>query len=200
MLLDLATFLTLAPACAPGVAPSTLLAIAQVESGLDPLAIGVNGPGAARVRAASPEAAIRQAESLIAAGRNVDLGLAQINVRNLTRLGLTIPAAFDPCRNLAASASLLTENYRRALPSSGPGQLALRTALSFYNTGSAERGFRNGYVARVVAHAGPVPIAPPPPLPRQASQTGEADGWDVFGRARLVHADFIVRPIPGAQP
>lgn len=200
MLIDLATFLTLATSCAPTVAPTTLLAVAQVESGLDPLAIGVNGPPRSRPRARSREDAVRQAEDLIAAGRNIDLGLAQINVRNLARLGLTVADAFDPCRNLQASARVLAEGYQRALPSAGAGQPALRTALSIYNTGHPVRGFRNRYVAKVLAKAGAgspdrleAVAAPRPAAPTAAS-------WDVFGRARLLPADFVVRPTLGAQP
>jgi type IV secretion system protein VirB1 len=198
MLLDLATFMTLATSCAPAVAPATLLAVARAESGLDPLAIGVNGPAAWRTPAQSTAEAVRQAERLIAAGRDIDLGLAQINVRNLARLRLTVADAFDPCRNLAASAQVLSEGYRRALPSSGPGQPALRTALSFYNTGTPDRGFRNGYVARVLTHAGA------PTLKRTAAANAQPPApvasWDVFGRARLIPADFVVRPTLGALP
>lgn len=197
MLLDLATFLTLATACAPTVAPTTLLAVARVESGLDPLAIGVNGPATSRGHAQTIDDAVRQAKRLMAAGRDIDLGLAQINVRNLPRLGLTVADAFDPCRNLQASARVLSEGYRRALPSAGSGQAALRTALSFYNTGHPDRGLRNGYVARVMAEAG-----------RSATGTFEAvaqarppvASWDVFGRARSTPASFIVQPALGAQP
>ena len=198
MLLDVATFLTLATACAPAVAPTTLLAVARVESGLDPLAIGVNGPVAPSGHARTIDDAVRQAERLIAAGHDIDLGLAQINVRNLPRLGLTVADAFDPCRNLQASARLLTAGYERALPTSGAGQAALRIALSFYNSGHPDRGFRNGYVARVVAKAGSPAtgrleaVAQTPPTP--------VASWDVFGRARLVPANFVVRPTLGAQP
>ncbi|MBU1376172.1 MAG: lytic transglycosylase domain-containing protein [Alphaproteobacteria bacterium] len=199
MLLDLATFMTLATSCAPTVAPTTLLAVARAESGLDPLAIGVNAPTTPRVPATSTATAVREARRLIAAGRDIDLGLAQINVRNLSGLGLTVADAFDPCRNLAASARVLSEGYRRALPASGPGQPALRTALSYYNTGSPDRGFRNGYVARVLAHAGAT-------VPERALAAVDAEpstpiaSWDVFGRARLTPAAFVLRPTLGAQP
>jgi type IV secretion system protein VirB1 len=200
MPLDLATFLTLAPACAPGVAPPTLLAIAQVESGLDPLAIGINGPAGLPVRVRSAAEATRRAEGLIAAGRNIDLGLAQINVRNLARLGLSVADAFDPCRNLSAAARILTEGYRRAAPAAGAEQRALRTALSFYNTGDADRGFRNGYVAKVVARAIPASAEPAAGPPAADPPMSPAAHWDVFGRARQAPHAFIVRPIPGAQP
>lgn len=199
MLLDLATFLTLATACAPSVAPTTLLAVARVESGLDPLAIGVNGPSGLDGHAETVDDAVRQAERLVAAGRDIDLGLAQINVRNLPRLGLTVADAFDPCRNLQASARVLAEGYQRALPIAGAGQAALRVALSFYNTGRPDRGLRNGYVARVVAQAAGSTPARLDAID-QAAQPAPVASWDVFGRARLTSADFVVRPALGAQP
>jgi type IV secretion system protein VirB1 len=201
MPLDFATFLALAPACAPGVAPPTLLAIAEVESRLDPLAIGINGPAGpfVRARVRSAAEAARRADALIAAGRDIDLGLAQINVRNLARFGLSVADAFDPCRNLAASARILAEGYRRAAPSAGGEQRALRTALSFYNTGDPDRGFRNGYVAKVVARA--VSTAGPSARPPSANAApSPAADWDVFGRVRQARHTFILRPSPGAQP
>ena len=56
----------------------------------------------------------------------------QINRGNFAWLGLTVDAAFDPCRSIAAGAAVLTQ-------------------ISRYNTGSPTAGFRNGYVARVLA-------------------------------------------------
>jgi hypothetical protein len=43
MPIDLPDMMALAQACAPTVATSTLLAVAQAESGFEPLAIGVGG-------------------------------------------------------------------------------------------------------------------------------------------------------------
>jgi type IV secretion system protein VirB1 len=197
MHLDLATFLSLAGACAPGVPPPTLLAIARVESGLDPLAIGVNGPDAARVGASTSREAVRRAMALIASGRDIDLGLAQINVRNLPRLGLTVADAFDPCRNLAASARLLTEAYQRALPSRGEGQPALYAALSAYNTGDPDRGVRNGYVGRVLAQISPAPASAPQ---RGAARTSAPAAWDAFAQARLAPRALVFKQANGAAP
>ncbi|MBX9594001.1 MAG: lytic transglycosylase domain-containing protein, partial [Roseomonas sp.] len=132
MILELAAFLELAAACAPGIAPETLAAIARVESGLDPLFIGINERGATPVRSTTPVEAAARATTLIAAGKSVDLGLMQINSRNLGWLGLAVQDAFDPCRSLAAGARVLT-------------------SFSAYNTGSPSRGLANGYVARVVS-------------------------------------------------
>lgn len=199
MPLDPAALLALAPACAPAVAPTTLLAIAQVESGLNPLAIGVNGPKAQRIAAQSISEAVRTAEALIASGKSIDIGIAQLNARNLPWLGLTVAEAFDPCRNLAGSARVLADGYRRAAPARGSEQQGLRTALSFYNTGNPQRGFRNGYVAKVAAAA--ARLAPPAAITSASPLPGpEPSAWDVFGQARLARTSFVIRPIAGAQP
>src|SRR3546814_7137337 len=87
------------------------------------------------------------------AGYSVDLGLGQINSRNMRWLGLTLETVFDPCKNIEALGRVLTQNYIKAIAGRDP-QTALRIALSLYNTGSSSRGFRNGYVAKVVRNAG----------------------------------------------
>ena len=201
MPLDLAALQTLAEACAPAVAPATLLAIGKVESGFDPLAIGVNGPTPRRLSFATPAAAATAARRLIGDGANIDLGLGQINSRNLAPLGLSVEDAFDPCRNLAASSQVLAAGYRRAAPAPGHEQDGVRTALSFYNTGSPDRGFANGYVAKVTAAAqfvpalttsnGTPPVLAPIAPPRPA--------WDVFGAA-APRSGFVLSPLSGATP
>lgn len=141
--------LDLIAACAPQVAPPTIAAIIQVESGGNPLAIGINGPLKLPYRPANISDAARLARAVMQAGYSVDLGLMQINSRNLPGLGLTVEEVFDPCTNLRAGASILTRGYLGATRRWGPGQDALKAALSAYNTGNYEAGFRNGYVAKV---------------------------------------------------
>jgi type IV secretion system protein VirB1 len=178
-MMPFAIFTQLATACAPQVAPQMLAAIAQVESQRDPLAIGDNTAHRA-YHPADKAQAIALAQRLMAAGHDLDLGMMQINDRNLNWLGLSLDRAFDPCRSLRAGATVLT-------------------ALSRYNTGSPTRGFRNGYVASVIT-AGralpPVsvhraaPIAPvPPPSPDQPAgqPPGQARGLKVH-RGRLWRA------------
>jgi type IV secretion system protein VirB1 len=196
MALSLADTATLAAKCAPAVAPQTLLSIVAVESGFEPLAIGVNGTPRIVVTAANPADATAKAAALIAQGRSVDLGLAQINSRNLAALGLDVAAAFDPCRNLSASADLLARDYGRSAPDLVGAQAALRAALSYNNTGDPRRGLANRYVAKVTAAANHIvpaiaatpdaaaaPLAVPTPPPPPA--------WDVFGQARP--AGFVIR-------
>lgn len=147
-LLALPVLLALSRSCAPEVAPETLLSVARAESGFDPLTIGVNGRPHRAFHPTSPQAAVGLASRLIAGGANVDLGLTQINGRNLARLGLDLRSVFDPCSNLRAGARVLVDGYQ-ASGGAAP-QVALQAALSRYNTGDPQRGHRNGYVAKVI--------------------------------------------------
>ncbi len=191
-MLDLALVLTLSAQCAPGVSPQTLAAVAYAESRFNTLAIGVNRGTAVRQPKTREEAAW-VARRLIASGANIDLGLAQINSGNLRWLRLTVEDAFDPCRNLTAAGRVLRAGFDPA--STGDRQQALRVALSRYNTGHPDRGFRNGYVARVEASAAQLGLAVSAPAPLIESVAGPikdpvapnpvappAD-WDVFARA-----------------
>jgi len=138
--------------CAPSVAPELMAAIVRTESGAKPFAIGINGGVRLERQPRTQAEAVVTARWLIDQGYNVDLGPAQINSRNLEALGLSLQAAFDPCANLAAGASLLEDNYQRALTRFGDPQQAVTAAVSAYNTGSFTAGVQNGYVARVRAH------------------------------------------------
>lgn len=147
-----AAILSLASHCAPGVAPQTVAALVQTESHGNPFALGVNGPQQPSPKMNAAEAAA-VARHYIALGYSVDLGLGQINSRNMRKLGLTWATVFDPCTNIAALGHVLSQNYFAVADGREP-QDALRLAISLYNTGSTSRGFRNGYVARVVGNAG----------------------------------------------
>jgi type IV secretion system protein VirB1 len=189
MLLNWLVVTALAAACAPTAAPSTLAAVAKVESGFDPLAIGVNGPSGRQLHPATRAEAAATARRLIASGFSVDLGLAQINSANLGRLGLSIEHAFDACANLEASGRVLQAAYVRTLTrSNGPGVATLQ-ALSIYNTGRPDRGFANGYVAKVAAAA--TGMADPPTAPRPPRTAPAA--WDVFGQSAAATA-FVFSP------
>jgi type IV secretion system protein VirB1 len=185
VILSLSVLLGLAQACAPEVAPATLLSVTQAESGRDPFVVAVNTTPRQVFHPASAAAATTIAGALIRAGRNVDLGLGQINSRNLARLGLRLADAFDPCRNLAASAQVLQDGYQ---PAPGGEAAALRAALSRYNTGDPQRGIANGYVARVRRAARQVvpAIAPDPaPQPGAPDERPERPGrpsLDIFRR------------------
>jgi type IV secretion system protein VirB1 len=207
MALGLAAALTLVAQCAPTVAPETLLPLVQVESRFNPLAIGVNSAPRINVIPSSVDDAVAKATALIDVGRNIDLGLAQINSRNLGWLGLSLEQAFDPCTNLAAAARILQDGYARGDPPHVGEQAALRTALSLYNTGHPLHGFTNGYVDKVttaairlvpalsvasrVHRAEPAPVTAPSPA-----------AWDVFGEVRPRPNSFVMTvsiPVSGGS-
>ena len=187
-------FRDLAEQCAPGVAAETLAAIAVTETALDRLAIHDNTAGTSLTAATKAEA-IAAASRLLDAGHSLDLGLMQINSSNLERLGLTTETAFDACRSIAAGAEVLRAGYEGGTTHAAE-QAALRVAISRYNTGDAERGFANGYVARVEQSARTIVPALDPATPAPGTALGPRPfpnpviartdalpiGWEVWPR------------------
>lgn len=190
-----AAILALASQCAPSVAPETVLAIIQTESSGEPFAVNVNG-GLQPAHQSNAADAAATARRYVAAGYSVDLGLGQINSRNMRWLGLTWETVFDPCTNVAALAHVLTTNYNAVKAGRDP-QTALRVALSMYNTGSQTRGFRNGYVAKVVGNAGVADagISYAPALPITA--VAEPANGDL---RELLILENTATPAPAAKP
>ena len=145
--MDTSTFSALVLACAPMVHASTAHALVAIESGFNPYAIGVVG-GVLERQPRNVAEALATANDLQVKGWNFSVGLAQINMHNFGRLGLTPATAFDPCENLRAMQAVLTECFDRSAPDR-PDQVALRQALSCYYSGNVVTGFRQGYVQRV---------------------------------------------------
>ncbi|MGI4951582.1 MAG: lytic transglycosylase domain-containing protein [Janthinobacterium lividum] len=188
-------------ACAANVSPVTLEAIVRVESKGNPLALYVNRYAGRQPHPGSIAEAASAAEGFIAQGYSVDIGLLQINSRNLAGLSYTIEQALDPCTNIRGGAAILTANYADAARDRGEGQAALKAALSAYNTGSFFRGFANGYVAKyygpdgvpalaggvlqAVATAAAVKRVAPPPPPNPYT----ADTQVYVREASSVHVD-----------
>ncbi len=77
----------------------------------------------------------------------------QVNTANLSRFGISVTEAFDPCTNIKAGTQVFLEGMRKVqkmdqyFPTE---QLKIQGALSLYNTGSPWAGFENGYVARAL--------------------------------------------------
>ncbi|OWT65530.1 lytic transglycosylase domain-containing protein [Candidimonas nitroreducens] len=164
----IAELAALALTCAPNIHPITLDALIRHESGARRYSIGVNRKGhSLSHQPVNLKQAQQAAQSLIARGVDFDAGLGQINVRNWAWLGLDSTTVFDPCKNLAASQTVLSVCYAHALAARKDPQRALRAALSCYNTGNFSRGFVNGYVRKVLAQAG-IQVPALKQLPEQA--------------------------------
>ncbi len=201
--LPLAVVLALAsdPACGarPGIEPARIVAVAQQESGLDPLIIGANADPARglphqAIRSATPIEAVAKATALLAAGRSLDLGISGINATNLQRDGLTLTTAFDACASIRAAYHHLAGDFEAA---------AWAMAHSRYNSGSFERGA--AYAASVeavlarVRTADATPVAPAAPVtPIQPAPPPCAPAWDGWALAKCSARQRA--PTPAVEP
>lgn len=145
-------FEALAAQCAPGVAPSTLRAMAYVESGFNPYAIGVVGGRLVRQPKTLQEG-VSTVRALQQKNIRFSAGLIQIYVGNWPAYRLDHERVFDVCANMTASAAILTNCYRRASKPTADPQVALRQAISCYYSNNFVTGFKHGYVQKVVAAA-----------------------------------------------
>ena len=143
--------------------------------------------------------AIATAKTYVARGHSVDMGLGQINSKNMRWLGLTWETVFKPCVNLEAAGSVLLSNYRSVKEGRTP-QRALRVALSMYNTGSTTRGFRNGYVARIERAGRKVSGHPATGIPRRVLVSAPVQTGDTSEPVKLnpkdIAAENRVEPSP----
>lgn len=158
--------------CAPHIDPSTMRSIVQVESSVNPYAIGIDTPGLRLARQPkSREEAVVTAQWLHDNGYRYGAGWAQISHQNFARLGLTPENVFDPCLNLQVSQKILIDDYQIAQASAKADAVSpVLITLSRYNTGDNDRGFRNGYVEKVIKAASKSkPSATPSPSASGAS-------------------------------
>ncbi|WP_152667102.1 lytic transglycosylase domain-containing protein, partial [Xanthomonas perforans] len=131
-------FMDLAQQCAPTVAPQTMAALVQVESGFNPYAIGVVDGRLAR-QPVNLEEAVATAQQLEAGGWNFSLGIAQVNRHNLPKYKLTYAQAFDACANLRAGSKILQDCYARASAKLASEKDPLHAAFSCYYSGNFSR-------------------------------------------------------------
>lgn len=138
-----------------GFHPNTLQAIARVESGFNPYAIGVV-KGKLQRQPRTHAEAVATAKSLHAQGKNFSMGLMQVNRYNLAHYGLNYETVFEPCKNINAGAKILKACFDRA---GGDSQTALKKAFSCYYSGNFRFGFKSDfkgqppYVTKIIMSA-----------------------------------------------
>jgi type IV secretion system protein VirB1 len=138
--------------CAPTVDPVTMAAVVKQESGGQPWVVN-NNTTRKSMAFTSKASAVAAAMAAVGRGESVDMGLAQINNKNLPALGLTVQQVFDPCTNIEAGAKILAAGYSRAGSLGG--------ALSMYNTGRSDSKIGATYAQKVFGQAGvQVPAIP----------------------------------------
>lgn len=133
----------------PNTPPAVIEQIITVESGEQMFAINVNSETPIKVvTPTSLEDAVKLADKYIAEGYSVDMGYMQVNSQHLGKYNVTVKDVFDPCQNLYIGSDIFMRGYTATKSYYGDTPLALKTALSAYNTGTFHRGFENGYNAR----------------------------------------------------
>jgi len=152
--------------CVPEASESTLRAIVQVESGGNPYAMQIDFPHALLNRWTLTPGTLRlkrqprgysEALQWLAYFQSfhvfVDLGLMQVSTEEAQRRGIPPESLLEPCTNLRVGWQILEDAYTAEVKTYGPGQIALKHAISRYNTGNSQKGIDNGYLARVLAAA-----------------------------------------------
>ncbi|OCB02644.1 hypothetical protein BBC27_12025 [Acidithiobacillus ferrivorans] len=188
--------LTLLQQCAPEVAPVTMAAIVQTESGGWPWTIHDNTTGQS-LRFKSQTQAVAMARILISQGHKLDMGLAQIDSENLIWLGLSVTNVFNPCTNLKAAQYILLGAYRQA---GADGTRSLDGAFQAYNSGNTSG---DGHYARVVYHQAGVEIPSIPGGQLAPWVSRQVGGVGVVGKEGAVSAPIqpiIMMPPKSWQP
>ena len=139
--------------CVPSIVQASMQAIIRVESNNNPLALNINKGYKLQFQPQSDGQANKWIKYLENNHYNFDIGLAQVNIKNIHKYGYKAIDLLDPCTNLKLGSKILVENYNNALPSSKSSDEALQKAISAYNTGNFYTGFSNGYVNKVYTYA-----------------------------------------------
>lgn len=128
-------------------------AIIKVESSGNPLVLGLNKGYKLQTQPKDIEQAKAWAEYLEEHDYNFDVGLGQVNIKNIHKYGYKAKDLLDPCLNLKIASDILDKNYQLALATDNSAK-ALQKAISAYNTGNFSSGFNNGYVNKVNSKLG----------------------------------------------
>ncbi len=179
--------LALLQKCAPEVAPVTMAAIVQGESGGDAYAINDNTSGLHYFPETRSQA-VAIARTLIAAGHKIDMGLGQVDSENLGWLHMGIRQTFNACDNLNAAQRILVEAYHQA---GANGAQSLPGAFEAYNSG---RTWGDQRYAQVVFRNAGVEIPAIPGGQLAAWATRPVGGVEGVGKEGVGTAP-AVRPI-----
>lgn len=130
---------------------SIMSAIVKVESGGNPWALNVNNRGIRLLaQPKTKEEAISWINWFDNHGYNIDIGIAQVNIKNIKKMNMNATDFLDPCLNLKVASQILLANYKSSSKQANNSDDAIKLAISAYNTGNFRNGFSNGYVQKVI--------------------------------------------------
>lgn len=132
----------------PNVDSAIIREIIRVESNFQEFTVNVNKLDSFVLK--NKEEAEKTAKEYIKKGYSVDMGLMQFNSKNLSLPvfnNLSISDLFDQCKNIKAGSDIFFLAYQNTDKNLNKEE-RINRALSVYNTGNQNLGFRNGYVAK----------------------------------------------------
>lgn len=142
-------FVDLAANCAPQVSAELLVAIASVESGLQPMMVRSKS-ATELVSSAGEGVAVTVAR--LDSGDDVSVGLMGLDARKLAAEGLTYAEAFDACRKLAAAGRVIDALLKAAEKMGLTASKAERHAVrAYFERSLAKAGTVGAYEAHVAA-------------------------------------------------
>jgi type IV secretion system protein VirB1 len=136
--------------CAPPEHAAMMQKIIAAESGGNSLAIHDNKSGKSFFPNNLSEALAIARKLMAQKDASVDLGLAQINSRNLPRFNASLEDAFDPCSSIKMGSTIFAEALQNARNAGLSGDAAIRAALSQYNTGRLNSTVGAAYASGVL--------------------------------------------------
>lgn len=144
-MMDLSTIID---QCVSNSHKTVMMAIVKVESGGKPLVIGLNKGYRLQTQPQNESQAKAWVDYLEKNNYNFDVGIGQVNIKNIHRYGYKASDLLDPCLNLKIASDIFDKSHQSALAIDNSPN-ALQKAISAYNTGNFSSGFANGYVAKV---------------------------------------------------
>ncbi|WKW25983.1 lytic transglycosylase domain-containing protein [Campylobacter fetus] len=129
----------------PNIDTEIIKQIIEVESKYQQFAINVNKVGSFNLKTKKEAKAL--ADFYIAKGYSVDIGLMQFNSSNLKEFSYDLDDILEPCNNIKAGSDIFYLAYESTDPNLDKSE-RINKALSIYNTGNQQLGFKNGYVAK----------------------------------------------------
>ena len=165
--------------------------IIKTESNWNLFAINVNNGYALNTQPTNIDDAIKTAQYLTEHKFSFDAGIAQINNANFSNVELTPETAFEPCKNIQAAEKIYNEGLKKARQLTTSELEATKISLSFYNTGTPQKGIQNKYAEKVLA-ATELPTnikiikkEKTTPEKKITEPTTKPPKWDVYGNAHL---------------
>lgn len=159
------------------------LAIAGIESGLNPWSLNIEGRP---YRFSSKEEALAKAREAQRKGRSFDVGIMQINRWWLDRYGISLEAAFDPLANIYFGGWILKGEIAR--------HKNIRAAIGAYHSPNPIRA--NRYAAKVMKalESGPVKAIPKRSSPSARPPVAPNAGRTIPARSQTLKVGYDFEP------